>query len=60
MSDEWEPWQTVLTILALIGFGWVGILIPALGYPEKWVLIGDGLIFLVVIVVGIVMGFRGR
>ena len=26
MSDEWEPWQTVLTILALIGFGWVGIL----------------------------------
>ncbi|RME42707.1 MAG: hypothetical protein D6791_17145 [Chloroflexi bacterium] len=59
-SDKREPWQTALAILALIGFGGVGILIPALGYPDKWVPIGDGLILLVVIVVGLVMGFRGK
>lgn len=59
-SREQEAWQTVLAVLALIGFGGVGILVPALGYPDKWVAIGDGLILLVVIVVGVAMGLRGK
>ncbi len=53
-----SAWQTILVMFALIGFGSVGILVPALGYPEEWVPIGDGLILLVIIVVGAVMGFR--
>ncbi len=57
-AGERPRWQTALVVLALLGFGGVGILIPALGYPEKWVPIGDGLILLAVIVVGAVMGFR--
>ncbi|RME56337.1 hypothetical protein D6779_10755 [Candidatus Parcubacteria bacterium] len=60
MSGNREAWQTTLAILAIIGFGGVGILIPALGYPDKWVLIGDGLILLVVVVVGAVMGLQGK
>ncbi len=60
MSDDREPWQAALAVLALIGFGGVGILIPALGYPDKWAFMGEGLILLAVIIVGAVMGFRGR